>query len=256
MTYINKLPVILLISLLSACAGQTPKEQKKEKTDKQGAVINVQLAAGYIQRGEWEVAKNKLEKAIKLDKEYVPAYTTMAVLMSMINKPLEAENYYLEALDLAPKNPELQNNYGTFLCKNGKYKEAFEQFEKAINNAFYDTPEVAHANYGYCLLQSSKPDYKKTEEHLRFALKANPKLVSALLAMAELGIDTRQYLMARAYTQRYHALVKANAHSLWVQIQAEYALGDKEYFLQLSKKLIKRFPQSEEVALLMKLPAL
>ncbi|VAW60219.1 hypothetical protein MNBD_GAMMA11-2753 [hydrothermal vent metagenome] len=256
MKYFNKALIVLLVSVLSACAGPTPKEVEDERVDKEGAVINAQLAGGYIRRGDLEIAKEKLLKSIKLDSTYVPAYTTMAVLMTMINKPIEAENYYLQALDLDPENPELLNNYGTFLCKNKKYSEAFEMFDKVLANSFYETPEVVQENYGYCLLQNDKPDYKAAEEHLRQALKANPEQASALLAMAELGIATKKYLMVRAYTQRYHALARASAHSLWVQIQAEHALNDRKYFLQLSKKLMEHFPRSNEASLLMKLPPL
>ncbi len=256
MKLFRQLLIVLLISVTGGCAGPTPKEVEEERVDKEGAKINVQLAAGYIRRGDIEIAKMKLEKAMLLNSEYVPAYTTMAVLMTMINKPGEAEKYYHQALDLDPNNPELQNNYGTFLCKNKKYDEAFKQFDKVLDNSFYATPEVAHENYGYCMLQSAKPDYVQAERHLRVALKSNPNLASALLAMAELGIETKKYLMARAYTQRYHALTRPSAHSLWVQIQAEHALNDRKYFLQLSQKLMNTYPRSEEASLLMKLPKL
>lgn len=253
MNHLKRYLLMLLISSLLACAGPTRQEQEEERKDKEGAVINVKLAAGYIRRGDYEVAEGKLKKAIRLDKTYIPAYTTMAVLQTIIGKPTEAENYYLEALDLDPKNPELRNNYGTFLCKQGKYDEAFKEFNLALKNPFYDTPEAAHANMGYCMMLKPKPDYKQVERHLRAALAKQPKMVSALIGMGELGIKTRQYLMARAYMQRYHALEKPTAHSLWVQIQAEYALGDKKYFMKLSKQLLKKFPQSEEAAKVMEL---
>ena len=244
--------IIILISTLMACAS-TPKEIAKEKKDKDAARINVQLASGYMRRGDFQVAEEKLLKAIEFDNQYVSAYTTLAVLMTMINRPVEAQNYYLEALDLDSKDPNLHNNYGTFLCGIGKYEEAIKEFESTLRNQFYKTPEVAHANIGYCLLQSEKPDYVKAEKHLRKALKLRQNMPSAMLAMGELGLATKKYLMARAYTQRYHSLVKASSHSLWVQIQAEHALGDKKYFMKISQKLLDHFPESEEASKLMEL---
>lgn len=220
---------------------------------KQAARINVQLAAGYIQRNNYEIAKEKLEKAIEADPKYVPAYTTMAVLMDIIGEPTEAENYYLEALDIDPRNPELRNNYGTFLCKQGKIDEALEQLQKALKNQFYETPEKSHANIGYCLMQAENPDYRKAERHLRSALKVNPNMSSALIGMGELAIKTKRYLMARAYMQRYHSQARATASSLWYQIQAEKALGDQKHFLQLSRQLLKQFPESPESRQLMEL---
>ena len=36
-----------------------------------------------------------------------------------------------------------------------------------------------------------------------------------------------------------------------VQIQAEHALGDKKYFLKISRKLLDKFPDSKEADKLM-----
>jgi len=245
--------IILLTAALMACTPPTAQEIEKERKDKEAARINVQLAAGYIRRGDLEIAKTKLIKAIEFDKKYVPAYTTMAVLMTMVDDPVEAENYYLEALNIDPRNPELRNNYGTFLCANGKYDEAFKQFDKALKNQFYETPEAAHANIGYCLMQGERPNYRDAEKHLRKALSLQPNMTTALLAMGELGIKTKKYLMARAYMQRYHHIVKPDAHSLWLQIQAEHALGDKKFFISLSRELLKSFPESPEAEMVMEL---
>ncbi|MCW9046532.1 MAG: type IV pilus biogenesis/stability protein PilW [Gammaproteobacteria bacterium] len=243
------LVIVLLVSLV-ACAS-TPKELEKERKDKDAAEINVQLASGYMRRGDLEIAEQKLLKAIEFNDKHVLAYTTLAVLMTMIDKPVEAENYYLEALAIDSRDPQLHNNYGTFLCGIKKYDEATKQFEMTLRNQFYKTPEVAHANLGYCLLQQENTDYKKIERHLRKALKLRPNMPSAMLGMAELGLATKNYLMARAYTQRYHSIAPASAQSLWVQIKAEHALGDKVYFLKVSQKLLDQFPESEEAEKLM-----
>lgn len=247
--------MMLLISTLIACAS-TPKEIEQVKKDKKAAKLNVELASGYMKRGDFQVAQEKLEKAIVFDNTYVPGFTTLAVLMNILGNADKAEEYYLKALSLDENDPNLQNNYGTFLCGIGKYDKAVELFEKTLNNQFYKTPGLVHANIGYCLLQSESSDFKKIEMHLRAALKIRPNMVTTMLAMAELAIKTKKYLMARAYSQRFHALTKPSAESLWVQIQAEHALGDKKYFLKISQALLKKFPESEQAKKLMDLPKL
>lgn len=122
-----------------------------------------------------------------------------------------------------------------------------------MRNQFYATPETAHANLGYCLLQADKPDFALAERHLRSALKVDPNLSSALLAMGELGLRTNKYLMARAYMQRYHAVARPGAATLWLQIQVEHALGDKDFVYKLSRTLIEEFPESPEAAKAMEL---
>jgi len=101
---------------------------------------------------------------------------------------------------------------------------------------------------GYCMMKSENPDYVLAEKHLRKALEENPKMRSSLMAMGELGIKTRRYLKARAYMQRYQAITRPSASSLWVQIQAEKALGDQKHFLKLSTRLLDDFPESPEAS--------
>ncbi len=247
MKLVTKIIIIISIALLSACGGADNVKSGRGKPDlKKAANINVQLASGYIKRGSFEVAKEKLEKALEQDDEYVPAYTTYAVLMEIMGEIDKAESYYLEALDIDNKNPELHNNYGSFLCKHGKFEEAIEELNKALRNRFYKTPETVHANLGFCLLKGEYPDYKKSEYHLRKALAINPKMPSALITMGELALETKRFLMARAYMQRYHSVVLPDAKSLWYQIQAERALGDEKHFIKISRELLEKFPASPE----------
>ena len=245
---------MISVLVLSSCGSSNTRTYKKNRD---AAEVNVKLSSGYIQRGQLEVAKSKLEKAIELDDEYVPAYTTMAVLMDKIGEQEEAQNYYLEAINIQPKNPELLNNYGTFLCQMDdvlKLEEAIEQFKKALKNQFYATPQTAHANLGYCLMKNIKfHNYEDSEIHLRKALKIDPQMSIALITMGELGIRTQRYLMARAYLQRFHSVTTATSESLWLQIQAEKALGDQQYFIKISRQLLNKFPESSEAKKLMEL---
>jgi len=249
-----KIIMLLLVVSLSACAGNSLKEKKDAKKSKQASMLNVQLAAGYIQRRQYDVARDKLDKAIAQNEKNIVAYTTMAILMDRVDEPDKAIEFYKKALAIDSKNPELQNNYGSFLCTHDKLPEAIEQFNKVIKNQFYETPEKAYANLGYCLLKAKKPDYKLAEESLRKALKIQPRLPSALLSMAELGIATNRPLLARAYAQRLHVISRPTAKSLWLQIQAEDALGDRKHFLKLSRQLLKYFSDSPEAEAFLKLP--
>jgi len=73
-----------------------------------------------------------------------------------------------------------------------------------------------------------------------------PKIPGSLISMAEIGVKTERYLMARAYIQRYHDVRPASAESLWLQIQAERALGAKKHYIKYARQLIRDFPDSNE----------
>lgn len=234
---------LLATLVLSACVSSTTRNKESSNLI-EASGTNVQLAVGYIKRGEYEVAEGKLLKAIEQHPENIEAYTMSAFLMMKLNRMDEAEEYYLEALDIKKNSPELRNSYGAYLCKVNRVEDAMNAFKEAYSNPFYNTPYLAYSNAGTCLLESG--DYPGAEKMLRKALKAQPTLSGALLSMAELGIKTEKYLMARAHIQRYHAVVQPSAESLWVQVQAEKALGAQEHFMKYAKQLVNDFPDSEQ----------
>ena len=222
----------------------TKRTTTSSKNHSEASVINTQLAVGYIQRQDYSAAENKLEKAMEQDPENVDAYKMMAYLYAVLGLIDKAGEKYQEALELSPDDPDLLNSYGAFLCANDRLEEAQEQFKIAYSNPFYNKLYLAQSNAGSCYVKQG--EYKKAEPLLRKSLRTQPKLAGSLISMAEVGIKTERYLMARAYIQRYHMENAASPESLWIQIQAEKALGAKDHYMKYARQLIKDFPDSDQ----------
>src|SRR4029079_7880649 len=112
----------------------------------------------------------------------------------------QAETYYRKAAQLKPKGGSELNNYGTFLCKVGRYDEAQGYFDRAIADPFYKTPEVALVNSGSCLLKAGKLD--AADKRLRAALDHAPNDSEALFQLASVLYEKGDYFKARAFMQR------------------------------------------------------
>jgi len=247
MKHLSRIILIITITGLSACSSK--QEIVVEKTVQepdlvQASELNVQLALGYIERDQLNVAQEKLDKAIEQNPDNVDAYTSLAYLKRKVKEFEAAEKYYLEALDIKPNDPNIHNSYGSLLCQMGRYDDALEEIKRAYEDPFYESPYLAYANAGTCLLD--KGDYKQAEKMLRKTLRDQPNYAGALISMAEIGIKTEKYMMARAYIQRYHAIARPSAESLWLQVQSEKALGAQDHYLKYARKLLKDFPDSEE----------
>ena len=251
MKKIIRLILIITITGLSACTSKDEMVVDKKVSEPdlvQASALNVQLAIGYIEREQLSIAQDKLEKAIQQNPDNIDAYTTMAYLKRKVKELDAAEDYYLRALDIKSNNPNIHNNYGGLLCQMGRYDDALKEIRQAYEDPFYESPYLAYTNAGTCLLD--KGDYKQAEKMLRKALREQPNFAGALISMAEIGVKTEKYLMARAYVQRYHAVARPTAESLWLQVQSEKALGAQEHYIKYARKLLKDFPDSDQAGML------
>lgn len=240
--------VLVLAALLAACGTSTQRPERNERTtraaqQKSAADLNVQLGQGYLEQGRYEIALEKLLKAIELDPRSHDAHTVIAVLYEQIGDPVKAETHYRRAAELRPKSGVTLNNYGTFLCRAGKHAEADGYFERALADPFYATPAVAHANRGICALEAGKLDVAETE--LRQASRLQPEAPDTLYAMARLNFATGDLLRARAFVQRYEAQSPASAEALGLGYDIERGLGNAAAAAEYRQRLLAEFPDSD-----------
>lgn len=246
MMLLRLLTFLFAISLV-ACGSMGDERVKKEPSKanlKGAAALNIELGVGYINRKQYKAAKNKLEKAIEQDPENAGAYITLAHLYAFLGVTEKAKVKYEEALELKPDDPEILNGYGVFLCSNGELEKAQEYFKRAYSNPFYESLYLAESNAGSCYIKQG--EYEKAEALLRKSLRVDPRLPGSLLSMADVGVKTKKFLMARAYIQRYHDVRRPSAESLWIQVQAENSLGATDHYMKYARQLINDFPDSDE----------
>lgn len=210
--------------------------------------VYVRLAVVYMQRDKLGVALQNIKKAISVDPNNGEAHNVMALIYSRLGETDLAEKHFKRSKQLQPKNPYTLNAYGSFLCGQKKYKEADEQFNLALKNPLYTTPEVALTNAGVCARRAN--DMDKAEAYLRKALQHNGGFSMALFQLAQLSFDSGDSIAAREFLNRYHKVAKFTPQSLWLAIQIERKLGDKNAVASYSLQLRGSFPDSTEVKLL------
>ncbi|MBF0220568.1 MAG: type IV pilus biogenesis/stability protein PilW, partial [Gammaproteobacteria bacterium] len=190
---------------------------------------------------------DKLKVALKYDADSVNANHYLGELYRRIDRPEEADRYYRRALDnMVESDSLLHNNYGVFLCSQGKTDAAVTQFMAVLDNPVYPQRAEIYDNIGACYQRASR--LAEAEESYRQALKINPRLDKSLLAMAQLTFDDGRYLLTRAYFSRYIEIGVQSAATLWLAINTEHLLQDIEREQILGQELIKLFPTSPEAA--------
>lgn len=244
-----RLSVIVLAALLAACSSQ---HQRPSGTGDSPAQINAKLGLQYMQQGNYDVALEKLQRALEQDPKLPSAHHYIAELYKTIKNNDLADEHYRKAISLTPNDPALQNNYGVFLCGREKYAEAEEHFLKAARMKDYQRPDEAYQNAAVCALRI--PDKEQARKYFRAALEANPLLAPALLQMSALSVDAHEYLQARGFLQRYQAIASHTPQSLWLGVNIERELRNPIAASDYARQLREQFPRAEETARLRDLP--
>ena len=246
----NAIRVAVLALLLSGCVTTEIDPSGHGPDFKEAARLNTQLGVDYMRKGQLDLALEKLEKALKQDPDLAMAHSAIAFVYARKGDNDRAEEHYKEALSLNSDDPFTLNNFGVFLCGQGKNEKADKYFMKAIKAKDYATPEAAWANAGVCARRV--PDLARAENDFREALKLNPQFPEALSQMAWLCLQKKDYLRARAFLQRYEAVSKPTAETLWIGVQTERQLGDMMAARSYEHRLKAEFPDADQTYQLLK----
>ncbi len=212
------------------------------------ADVYIKLAVAYMRAGDYGTALQKIKKGIAIEPNNGNAHYVLASIYERLGENKFARDHFQRAIRIQPRDPDTRNGYGAFLCAQKNYEEADEQYRIALENPLYRTPEVALTNAGTCAQRSGNK--AKAEEYYRRALQRNDRIPLALINMAQLTYDAGEPLSTKAYLQRFHQIVGHTPASLWLAIQTERTLGNKDAEASYVLLLRGKFPDSPEIKLL------
>ncbi len=243
---LRALPLAVLVMVLASCNKAVVRDPNY--TSDQLAEVNMKLGVAYMEEGRYDVALNKLQKALDADANFAAAHSMLGVLYNRMGKMGEAEEHYRRSVELDPQDSLALNNYGQFLCQKGETAEGIKMFLQALENPVYASPEAAYTNAGTCSLLAKDP--KQAETYFRKALTINPGVAVALYQMADMSFKKKDYLAARGYLQRYQEVAQHDARSLWLGVRVEHELGNHDAEASYALSLRSKFPDSQETRLL------
>jgi type IV pilus assembly protein PilF len=245
--------LLLMLVLAAGCATQPELKGPVGKTGtvtgdptapRNRARVHTDLGMAYYARGNMSVAVEELRAAVQADPSYAPAHGAFGLVYMELRENELAEQSFQRGLQYAPDDPDINHNYGWFLCQIGRPAESQQYFRRALDNPLYATPGRTYAAAGTCALMQGK--LKEAELNLERALKMDPNLPIAMLKLAELRYRQHRYADARAALKRYSAIGPLTAESLWLGVRIERHLGARTTELSYANQLRRRFPGSPE----------
>ena len=235
---------ICMYSMLVSCVTQDVGGRDRKPDKKKSLELHVQMALGYIEKGNRESARHHLLKAFDLDANNATATGAMAMLYQIEGEPVLAEEQFKLALKRNKNFTQTRNDYGSFLYNQKRYEEAYNEFEKAAADLAYANRAQALNNVGRTALKLGKiARAQAVFEHAIILNRNNPE---AYIELADITLHKNEYADAKRYLDFYEASNQHSARSLLLGIRLERVFGNKDKEASLAILLKNKFPYSKE----------
>ena len=255
-----RLSLILVVLFLTACNGSSPvrqdepaqqsmSQQMASSESQRRAKAHTELGVLYLQQGRHAIALEEAKIALSADSSYAPAYDLLGLThLDLHENAIAAENFQ-RALSLAPGDPDINQNYGWFLCQTGKEQESIAYFQRAVKNPLYTTPAKSFLSAGICSIRLK--DDKAAEGFFNMVLRYDGTNAQANYWLADIRYRQNRYAEAKQRIDEVHRAMEPNPETLWLAIRIDRKAGDRESEARNMSQLRRKFPSSTEYQRLM-----
>ncbi|NPC54013.1 type IV pilus biogenesis/stability protein PilW [Caenimonas soli] len=218
--------------------------ESDEPEARRRARIRMELAVGYFEQGQTNVALDELKQVIASDPSFPDAYNLRGLIYMRLNDVRQAEESFRRAVALNPRDSNVQHNYGWLLCQQGRYPESQRAFDIAMSNGLYGGRAKTLMAQGLCQARAGNVADAERSLSRSYELDAGNPITGYNLA--GLLYKRGDFVRAQFYTRRLNNSEFANAETLWLGIKVERRMNDQVAMNQLGEQLRKRFSQSRE----------
>jgi len=218
--------------------------ESDESSDRKRARIRVELAMGYLEQGKTAIALDEVKLALAADPNFADAHNLRGLIYMRLNEFSLAQDSFMKALSLRPRDPNILHNLGWLRCQQERYPEALDDFSKALANPAYGERAKTFMTQGLCQIRAGQR--REAEQSLLKSYEYDAANPVTGYNLANLLFQNGEFARAQFYIRRLNNSEWANAETLWLGIKVENRMTDRVAMLQLANQLDKRFSQSKE----------
>ena len=221
--------------------------ESDESEQRRRARLRLELAAGYFEQGQTNVALDEIKQSLATDPTYVDAHNLRGLVYMRLNNVPLAEESFRRALALNPRDADVAHNYGWLLCQQNRFDDSSKMFALAAGNPTYGSKAKTMMTLGVCQVRAGQREEAEKTLMQAYELDAGNPVTGYNLA--SLLYERNDLTRAQFYIRRINNSDLANAETLWLGIKTERKMNNRETALQLGDQLKKRFAQSPQAAL-------
>jgi type IV pilus assembly protein PilF len=162
-------------AVVAGCAA--PSQDRKKEAD-----ARMRMGVTYLDQRNLPMAMRELAKASELDPGNAEVDMALGLAYQARGDMSKAEEHLRRAIGKKPDYADARNNLGIVLAGRKAWDEAIREFEAAVANVMYTTPERAYFNLGETY--RAKGDPANAEGAYRKALRANARYAPAYTALS------------------------------------------------------------------------
>ena len=215
-----------------------------EPITRKRARIRLELAVGYFEQGQTNIALDELKQSITADPDYAAAHNLRGLIYLRLNDLRIAEDSFKKALALEPQGATVMHNLGWLYCQDGRYTQAQQYFSQALANPQYRERAKTFRAQGLCQVRAGQR--QEGEQSLLKSYEFDAANPVTAYNLASLMFQRGESIGAQFYVRRLNNSELANEESLWLGVQVERRLEDRTAMQQLGAQLLKRFPKSRQ----------
>ena len=213
------------------------------------ASVRLELAGAYFSRGQMTTALDEVKKSIASNPNVAAAFNLRGLIYGNLGDHVLAEESFRRAMQLDPKDADVMQNFGWYLCQRDRYAEADVLFSRALAVPQYQDSARTLLTQGVCQARSGKTD--EAEKTLVRAYALEPGNPAVAVNLSEVLYRKGDVERARFYIRRVNAVPSlVSAQTLWLAARIENKIGNAQGAADFGEQLRNRFPQSPEATAL------
>ena len=221
---------------------------EKRINNEDAARTRISLALKYLSTGDSSQAKYNLERAAVFAPKLPEVHYSTAYYYSAVGEVELANKSYLRAIDLAPDDPNTLNNYGVFLCGNGRYDEAQDYLLAAIAIPSYIRVAESYENLALCAIEND--EFADAQEYLESSVKHSPLRSSSLINLSSLYYAKSDLIKAQDLLARYEDAGRVSSRSLLLSYLIDNKMGHIQKAETTAKFLQQTYFTSREALII------
>lgn len=212
--------VALTVGVASLLACSTPTVDMKRE-----ASARMQMGVTYLEQRNLPSAMRELTRAAELDPDNSEIAMTLGLAYQQRGDIEKSEEYLRRAIRLDPDNAPAHNNLGNILSLQGKGDEAIREYEKAVSNILYPTPEFGYYNMGR--EYARRKELPKAELMYRRAIAMSPSFLDAYRGLAMVQFEQGQGKESIRTLERLVEVAPSHARG-WIDLGSMYLRFDRK----------------------------